>query len=86
MLAMRTSSARECRSAAGTACVHTARGLPMVSRLFAAASLRMTSVSTSMMRRSRTLRRTTKIAGVSASRIVPISTACPASTSASRSA
>ena len=54
-LAMRTRSARECRSAAGTACVQTARGVPMVSRLFAAASLRMTSVSISVMRRSRDL-------------------------------
>ena len=83
MLAMRTRSAREWRSAAGTVSVHVARGRPIASRLFAAASLRITSVSTSSMRRRTTFRRTTRIAGTSASRTVPISTAWPRSTSAS---
>ena len=83
MLAIRTSSARGSRSAGGTGWDQTARGAPIVSRLSAAIWLRITSVSISLMRCCAILRRTTRIVGVSASRIVPIRTAWPCSTSAS---
>ena len=79
MLATRTSSARDTRSAGGVGRKNAARGWPIASRFLAPFSLCATSVSISVRRRLPSiLRRTAMIIGVPASRIVEKVTIWPA--------